>query len=545
MKKKRKVQMIAGVAGGIFATGFFLLPMGQAVGEVKQEEITVGKSSSTDVEEVFTATGTSGIPSKKTEMVTAKASATGVIESTSVEVNLSSVSGTDLVEDLSDLSDIKNKEGNEEFVEKEGIYYWENLGEEISYEGESDVDLPVTMTISYELDGKTVTPEELAGQSGKLKMTFSYENQTVQDVEVDGESIETIVPYMAMSMAFLSDDVFSDVEVENGDLIQMSGETVAVGYVYPGLDQYLNQMEDMDFPQEIVITAQVEDFSMDFTATVLTNGMVADLEEDDLTDLEEMRDALLELGDATDELEEAANSLYSGSTTFQTYLSQYVDGVEALNTGINDLKTGVDALNAGSTALAQGASGLQTGLETLQSTLAAVDVSSLVDNQATCIALVESSGLDDTSKAALEAYINGAAALASSMSDLKSGVDTLTAGSQSLSSGVATYTAGVGSVASGVATLASGSSTLVSSGSELESGYATLVSGLSSYASGIATYNEEGIDELESKADGELTDLLKQVRALRIADTQNRNYSGAFEEQECSVSYIIETEEIE
>ena len=40
---------------------------------------------------------------------------------------------------------------------------WNAGGKDISYQGTSDKELPVDISISYRLDGKKVTAEELAG----------------------------------------------------------------------------------------------------------------------------------------------------------------------------------------------------------------------------------------------------------------------------------------------------------------------------------------------------------------------------------------------
>ena len=43
----------------------------------------------------------------------------------------------------------------------------------LHYDGYEKAQLPVTMDISYKLDGKKISAEKLAGKSGHLEMTFS------------------------------------------------------------------------------------------------------------------------------------------------------------------------------------------------------------------------------------------------------------------------------------------------------------------------------------------------------------------------------------
>ena len=67
----------------------------------------------------------------------------------------------------------------------------------------------------------------------------------------------------------------------------MDGQAVVLGYAFPGLEDSLclNQYkptEDVDLPDFVEVTAQVQNFELEFTATVVTNGLFRELEEDDL-----------------------------------------------------------------------------------------------------------------------------------------------------------------------------------------------------------------------------------------------------------------------
>ena len=85
-----------------------------------------------------------------------------------VETRLRS-EGSGRIEDYSVLHDIKNTEGDEEFrAAGDGTLFWEDKGEDIHYEGTSTEALPVELQISYTLDGKTVTPQELAELKRKI-----------------------------------------------------------------------------------------------------------------------------------------------------------------------------------------------------------------------------------------------------------------------------------------------------------------------------------------------------------------------------------------
>lgn len=303
----------------------------------------------------------------KTETVYVKANADGTARKVTVKDVLKNPGEGKTIEDQSDLKDIKNTEGEEEYTQKGDTLTWENKGEDISYEGTTDKELPVKTEIQYFLDGKEIKLEKLAGKSGKVTIRFNYENQTSQMVQVKGKNVETVTPFAVLSTVMLSEDHFSNIEVKNGKLVDMDGQTVVVGYAFPGLQESLNLTDyeatkDVEIPDYVEIQADATDFQLDFTATVVTNGLFKDLEEDDLKDLDDLKDSADKFQDASNKLIDGAGQLLSGSETLQSYIKQYTDGVKAVDQGIGTLQSGVAALKENSAALQSGAAAVSDGL---------------------------------------------------------------------------------------------------------------------------------------------------------------------------------------
>ena len=201
-------------------------------------------------------------PGEKDESVYVKADAAGRPTEKTVEVVLKKIEGSDPIEDRSNLREIKNTEGNEEYTEAgEGRYLWQNNGEDIHYKGKSDQALPVNVRITYYLEGQEVSAEKIAGKTGKVKIRFDYENNTD-------------VPFMVLSAAMLPADVFSDVEVTNGRLMDLGDQKAVIGFAFPGLMDTLKLVdyeptEEIELPEYVEIEARAEDFALDFTASVV------------------------------------------------------------------------------------------------------------------------------------------------------------------------------------------------------------------------------------------------------------------------------------
>ncbi len=54
---------------------------------------------------------------------------------------------------------------------------WNTDGEDIYYQGTTDQDLPVSVKLTYYLDGKEIKPADLKGKSGHLKIQVDYTNK--------------------------------------------------------------------------------------------------------------------------------------------------------------------------------------------------------------------------------------------------------------------------------------------------------------------------------------------------------------------------------
>ena len=311
----------------------------------------------------------------KEETVYIKAGADGEAREVTVETVLR-CRGTDgTIADRTRLTDIKNTEGDEDFRQgKNGSLTWEDHGEDIHYEGKSRDPLPVGVKIRYTLNGRPIRPEDLAGKSGHLKIRFDYENRTQETREVsiyggEAKSIQTRVPFLAVSFAMLPKEVFSHVECKNGRLLSLGEQNAFLGFALPGLPDALtlsdNKLtEELDIPTYAELEADVTDFEMDFTATVFSNGLLEDLEQKDLNDL-------YDLAGEFDTLYDAAAQLAEGSEKLGDGMSAYVGGVNSALQTAKDLAADLPAVAAELETLSKEAgiqiSGLAESVSTLDS----------------------------------------------------------------------------------------------------------------------------------------------------------------------------------
>lgn len=278
----------------------------------------------------------------KKETVYVEMNADGTVTKTTVS-DVLKVKGKDNISDVSDLTDITNISGDEAFTTDNGKLIWENKGKDISYQGTTTKSAPIDIKVSYYLDDKEISPEDLAGKSGKVKIVYDYTNNSK---EVAGN----FVPFITLTGMIL-DDNFSNVTVDNGKVVDYDDNKIVVGYAAPGFKDHLldtidkakDYISDIDIPESVTITADVKDFSMDMALTVATSEL-GDIDLKDTLDFSDIERKMDELKDGTDEL---------------------VNGATKLNNGANELKSGSSKINSGASDIAKYTSTLSDGTKEL------------------------------------------------------------------------------------------------------------------------------------------------------------------------------------
>ena len=321
---------------------------------------------------------------EKEETVYIQANADGSPREVTVETALRELGSVAKVLDKSDLTDIKNTEGDEEFSRSaDGTLSWENHGEDIQYEGTSNRELPVGVQITYYLDGKQIAADALAGESGHVTIRFDYQNTATQTIAVDEAEYEVYVPFSAMTVATLDSTKFRNITVTNGKLMRMGDTAMAVGIAFPGLKEslalecYEADLDDIDLPEYVEISADVTEFELDFTATIFSTGVFSELDLDDTDSVDELQENMKKLSDASEALVGATGQFRDSLSEFQTYLRQYLSGADAIAQGTGQLSGGLTALNGQSNSLTGGLEVLSSGLQKMNEGLGELDLSGM------------------------------------------------------------------------------------------------------------------------------------------------------------------------
>lgn len=401
-------------------------------------------SKTSNVEEILTNKMDTSKDSEKKESVYVEMDAEGNVTKTTVSDELK-VSGSENITDYSNLSDIKNLSGDEKFTKSDdGKIVWENKGENISYQGTTTEATPINVKVTYYLDGKKISPSDLAGKSGEVKIVYNYSNTAKTE---DGQ----FVPFLALTGMVL-DDNFSNVKVDNGKVVSYDDSNIVIGYAAPGLKDHLlntinnaeDYIKDADIPEEVTVTADVKDFSMNMTLTVASSDM-GDMNLKDTLDLSDVQKQMDELQDGANDLVDGAKQLNDGTTKLKTgskkidegakdlskYTLQLSNGTKematqytvfnkALLAGVKSAKSGADKLYAGTKSIKTATGTLDTGAKGLKKGIADAKSGS---SQISSGLKSAKAAFEDTKKS--QGLVNGSKTLATGTKEASGGVDKL------------------------------------------------------------------------------------------------------------------------
>lgn len=280
-----------------------------------------------------------------------------------------SLTGT--LKDSSNLTDITNVKGEETFAQSGKDLDWSTAGADIYYQGQSGEKLPVDIKISYTLDGQETTAQEMLGKSGKATIHIEYKNNSLTKKKINGKMVNIYTPFVMVTGMVLSSDIFSNVEIDNGKVINDGSNNIVIGIGTPGLSESLDLDEEYsdNLSSEFTVTADVKDFEMSNTFTYGSPSLLDELNIDKIGDLDELDEKMDSLTDAAEELLDGTGTLSGNMKTFadkmddlQKSIREYQkDGVKKLTKGIDTLANGGKKLTKGVKSYTKGVVSLANG----------------------------------------------------------------------------------------------------------------------------------------------------------------------------------------
>lgn len=490
LKEKLKSKYIVRVVAGVLTIALVGTGIGATAvcAEKNSTAVTAEADSTTDsskdaddiADKLMDSVSLKDNDADKDESVYLISDANGNVNKTIVVDHLKNKDKKDTLEDASNLTDIENVKGKEKFTQSGDKLTWQAGGKDIYYQGTATEEPPVTQKVTYYLDGKEISPEDLAGKSGKVKIRFDYTNTTSYTETVNGEKQTVSVPFAAITGLVLGDG-FENIEVTNGKAEVSDSSSVVLGYALPGLKDSLGIKDgdlngDVNIPEYMEMTADVKNFSMPAAMTFVVNASdyvsTDGIDTSDLDDMiNDLKDASTQLQDGSKTLAEGTDTLADGLSTLQSKLGTFASGVGTLKSGLKTYTDGVSTLSGGLNTLGNSTGALVSGADKLNS-----GAGQLASGSATL-------------KDGLKTYTDGASQLNTGLNQLNDNTGSLATGVTSLNDGAKTLSDGINAANKGAAGVSAGVAQLKTSIDTAKTGADSLTAG--------AKQVDEGVDKLK------------------------------------------------
>ena len=263
----------------------------------------------------------------KEESVYVKLNQDGTKKSMTISEHLFDYSGNK-INDKSSLMDIKNINGDEKFTKNGNNIVWESNGNDIYYQGTSDKELPVSMSVTYYLDNKEMDVNDMLGKKGHVKIVLSYQNNLSKNVNINGKIEKIYAPFMIVTTSILNNSDHQNIKVTNGKVVDNGVTSIVVCLTSPGLYESLkvNELKNLN---KVEISYDTESFELNSIYSVASSNMF-DNDLDLFGNINDLYKKINLLQSNMNEIVEASKKLSEGSNTMS-------DGIGLLNGKIEEL----------------------------------------------------------------------------------------------------------------------------------------------------------------------------------------------------------------
>ncbi len=520
----------------------------------------------------------SDLENDKVETVYVNSNAYGEVEKIEVETTLKAKE-TGNIEDIHALENIINTSGDENYEIQDNKLIFENHGNDITYKGSTNKELPVGVHFTYYLNDKEIKVEDLSHQSGHLKINVEYTNNTPLTNNVQ-------VPFVCITLFMLNPDKFSNVTLDNGKLINTSDYKIAVLYAEPGLKESLalykvDTFDDIKLTSTATIEADVTNFTLDYTSTLVSNGLFDEVKDSNINDLSSSINDLSELNtkiddikDATNQLKDKGDELVDGVCKLKDAITTLDDGIQTYNSAISNISTLTSSLVTLASSLNAVATndllkGVTNSVETTSQILDVMlsytetiralketadqinleDLSELDDENTTKIAITtlkESLDcFDDTKLSELKDTLTSLKEMLNS-EEFTTGYATLVASANKLNEACSSLNSNdsVNKLTKGIQAIADGSSTLKDVIVELDGNMPKLKDAINEFSDKINETIDDSRDDLNKYSGTNMKNIISNIKNLKTVDQNYDTFVGKLDGTTSSVSFIIETDAI-
>lgn len=263
----------------------------------------------------------------KDETVYGKLDNTGKIKNVYVNEHLINNTKESELKDYTELKEIFNLNGDETFNIDGSSIVWNSNGNDIFYQGKYENDLPVTLKITYKLDGKETNVSDMLGKSGKVDITIKYTNNDKHSMLINGKYETLYTPFVVMFGTSINETNTSNITINNGKVVSNGSKNFIVGISTPGLYESLkiSNFKDLD---TIKISYDTTCFELGSIYSVITPKVIDESDLKIFDKIDDLSNKVNTLQKNTDLIESNTLKLYNGSSLIRKNLLNSINNLK-------------------------------------------------------------------------------------------------------------------------------------------------------------------------------------------------------------------------
>lgn len=263
----------------------------------------------------------------KDETVYGKFDNTGKIKNVYVNEHLINNTKESELKDYTELKEIFNLNGDETFNIDGSSIVWNSNGNDIFYQGKYENDLPVTLKITYKLDGKKTNVSDMLGKSGKVDITIKYTNNDKHSMLINGKYETLYTPFVVMFGTSINETNTSNITINNGKVVSNGSKNFIVGISTPGLYESLkiSNFKDLD---TIKISYDTTCFELGSIYSVITPKVINESDLKIFDKIDDLSNKVNTLQKNTDLIESNTLKLYNGSSLIRKNLLNSINNLK-------------------------------------------------------------------------------------------------------------------------------------------------------------------------------------------------------------------------
>ncbi len=501
----------------------------------------------------FILTPMSTFALSKEETVYSKLNSDGSVKKVLVNEHFINSNNSDTLTDLTDLENIININSDSKYTLENNKITWESK-EDVFFQGTTKKDLPISTKITYKLNGKEISLDDLIGKSGTVEVTIKYTNNSKKSVNVNGKLETLYTPFVVATVTNFSNANTSNISVTNGKVVDNGIGYTVTCLSAPGLYESLGlpELKDLD---TIKIKLDTTKFELSSIYSVLTPKLLdsTDLKVFDKLDstysnINKLQSSMNQIEEGSKTILENLNLVSNGSNQISSALTTVVESIEKIKNGsvaldkgltevvkqLNESSKSFDGMDskisqmkkliAGNNSYIEALTQIKNGYESLTdeqkatSPYKAIYSKFNLGNENSLIIVLE--GNNKVLTESIEAFTKISKAMTSLntyLPQLKQGADSLSDGTNKLTNGV---------------------KVLTSKMNELSNGTKALTDGMNTLNTGINTFNNQGIKAITEIAN-KVENVSGKIEALSKLSSEYQSFSIKDENTESNTKFIL------